>query len=249
MINPKVIAVCAGAGFFLSLLIGLIFGVRFPSLLLRAMLFALVFGALSVALMFVSEKFLSTGGGDFDSPAFAAGSSAAKSSATGSQVNITIDDSALPDEDASPKFTVERNRPSLGANALSESLAAAAESKSAGQGVPPAAPASSGAPQSGNAGSVENPPQGSSGGNSAEPSGFKPASLGEMTKKGGSGDVLDDLPDFGGLAGASGNSSPAAGVSAPPVAPSPSGGGSASTSENAALMAQAIRTVLAKEDG
>ena len=129
------------------------------------MLFALVFGALSVALMFVSEKFLSTGGGDFDSPAFAAGSS------------------------------------------------------------------------------------GSSGGNSAEPSGFKPASLGEMTKKGGSGDVLDDLPDFGGLAGASGNSSPAAGVSAPPVAPSPSGGGSASTSENAALMAQAIRTVLAKEDG
>ena len=112
MINPKNICISASIGFCLSFVIGLFSDVHFSTVLLRALLFALVFAALCVGISILYQNFLSSDNGSFISDT----DSSAKS-AVGGVVNIVVDDSNLPDEEMSPKFTVLNNHSDLNGKA------------------------------------------------------------------------------------------------------------------------------------
>lgn len=101
MINPKNIGICSCVGFFLSFFIGLISGVHFSHVLLRACLFALVFAVLCVGITFIYQKFLSE-----DNGGFSVDSDAVSQKSPGGVVNIVVDDTNLADDGLSPKFTV-----------------------------------------------------------------------------------------------------------------------------------------------
>jgi hypothetical protein len=58
MFNPKVSGIFAGAGFVLSLLVGLFSGAQFPLLLIRAFIFAAIFFALSGAGCAAIQRYL-----------------------------------------------------------------------------------------------------------------------------------------------------------------------------------------------
>lgn len=113
--NPKNICISAGIGFVLSFIIGLISRVGVPFIFIRAFIFALVFAALCIGISFVYGKFLSENvrgveNSDLGTPV--------QKSPVGNMINIVVDDSKLPDDDQAPKFSVENNRPSLGAEDL-----------------------------------------------------------------------------------------------------------------------------------
>ena len=109
MINPKNICASACIGFFLSFLIGLFSDVHFSVVVLRALLFALVFAALCVGITVLYQKFLSADNGGFISDP----EPSSLKNTNGGIVNIVVDDSNLPDEEMSPKFTVLNNHNSL----------------------------------------------------------------------------------------------------------------------------------------
>ena len=103
MINPKNICICACIGFFLSFFIGLVSpGVNFSHVILRAFLFALLFAVLCVGVSFLYQKFLSNA----DNNSFGEPESAVRTPASGSVINIVVDDATLPDDGMSPKFNV-----------------------------------------------------------------------------------------------------------------------------------------------
>jgi hypothetical protein len=81
MVNPKISGIAAGAGFVLSLLVGLVTGARFPLLLIRAFVFAAVFFALASAGYGAMRLYLPE---LFDSPA------SAPAPLLGGQVDISI---------------------------------------------------------------------------------------------------------------------------------------------------------------
>jgi len=110
MINPKNICVSACVGFFLSFFIGLVSDVRFSSVILRALIFALIFAALCVGLTFLYKVFLSNDNGAFSADI----DSSAKGPAVGSNVNIVVDDSTLLDDAMAPKFNVSKKRTEFG---------------------------------------------------------------------------------------------------------------------------------------
>jgi hypothetical protein len=58
MFNPKISGIFAGAGFVLSFLVGLFTGAQFPLLLIRALIFAAVFFALSGAIYGAIQLYL-----------------------------------------------------------------------------------------------------------------------------------------------------------------------------------------------
>jgi hypothetical protein len=58
MFNPKISGIAAGMGFILSFLLGLITGASFPLVLIRALIFAALFFALSGIGHWVIEKYL-----------------------------------------------------------------------------------------------------------------------------------------------------------------------------------------------
>ena len=230
MINPKYITIAAVVGFCLSFIIGLVCGVSIGRILFRAFIFACVFALVAVGVSVVFSIFLtsSNSSSDFDS---------APSGTSGSVVNITVDDDALPDDEFSPKFSVENNRKSLGVDALSDKNS---ESKSSDSPAAASAVASVASP-------AANPP------NENEPAAapaFKPSNLDDITKKSEpSSDDISDLPPIDDLPadsasgfesvndGGSGTSS----VGSKPTS-------SAVPEQNAQLMAQAISTILSKDE-
>jgi hypothetical protein len=82
MFNPKLSGIFAGAGFVLSFLVGLFSGAHFPLLLIRAVIFAAVFFALSGAFYAAIQMYL---------PELLAGDSG-DLSAMGGQVDISVGD-------------------------------------------------------------------------------------------------------------------------------------------------------------
>lgn len=61
MINPKYIGIAAGVGFVLSFLIGIFSGISFGLVLLRALICAVIFAAVGAGGSFLYQKFLSDG--------------------------------------------------------------------------------------------------------------------------------------------------------------------------------------------
>lgn len=226
MINPKYITIAAVVGFCLSFIIGLVCGVSIGRILFRAFIFACVFALVAVGVSVVFSIFLtsSNSSSEFDS---------APSGTSGSVVNITVDDDALPDDEFSPKFSVENNRKSLGVDALSDKNN---ESKSSDSPAAASAVASVASP------SNENEP-------AAAPA-FKPSNLDDITKKSEpSSDDISDLPPIDDLPAdsASGFESVNDGVSGTSsVSSKPTS--SVVPEQNAQLMAQAISTILSKDE-
>lgn len=118
MINPKNICICSCIGFFLSFFIGLVSGVHFSHILLRAVIFAAIFAGLCIGVTFIYTNFLSAETGGFSSDV-----DSMPQKQTGSVVNIVVDDANLADDGMTPKFTVLGNRSSLVAASKTEPAA------------------------------------------------------------------------------------------------------------------------------
>lgn len=99
--NPKGITIAALIGFVLSFFIGLISDVSFGIILLRAVIFAAVFGGLAAGIFLLFDKYLSGNNNTVDVPA-----ESVSSNHTGSVVDITIDDEPLPDDGDGPDFNI-----------------------------------------------------------------------------------------------------------------------------------------------
>ena len=127
MISPKYISISAGLGFIVSFLIGVCSGIGFGHVVLRALICALFFGVMTVGILFLNQKFLSDGqtDADLDVPA-------EKMSRVGGVIDITVDDDRLPEEEQGPRFNVASTRP-----ALRQTETAAEESADAAQPVSP----------------------------------------------------------------------------------------------------------------
>lgn len=104
MINPKNICISAAVGFVLSFIIGCVSGVAFLHIVIRALIFAAVFAAMSIGFTYIYKTFLSDDQ-NADSLKSDNDSSSEKQS-PGGLVNIVVDDSTLRDDSSSPKFSV-----------------------------------------------------------------------------------------------------------------------------------------------
>ena len=99
MFNLKTAVIGAAAGFAVSFIAGIIGGVDFLIILLRALLSAAFSALLISGVRFLYVRFL--GEEQTEAP-----SGAVKSSPAGSVVDITLDDAELPDTDTAPDFIV-----------------------------------------------------------------------------------------------------------------------------------------------
>ena len=99
MFNLKTAVIGAAAGFAVSFIAGIIGGVDFLIILLRALLSAAFSALLISGVRFLYMRFL--GEEQTEAP-----SGAVKSSPAGSVVDITLDDAELPDTDTAPDFIV-----------------------------------------------------------------------------------------------------------------------------------------------
>ena len=253
MLQPKYMGIAAAGGFVLSFLVGIFAGIGFGHIMLRALVCALAFGALCAGILFLNQKFLSDGRAGAVSDA-----SADKTPRTGGIVDITIDDDRLPEEEQGPRFNVATTRPALRAQ-----TGAVLHDEADEPSVPlqeDAAPVTGQQETVSPAPSVEasDTPQADSLG------GFTPMGLAQVASSGAeqqpkpvaaqAGAELADLPDIGSFSGEGAaetevvQNAELAEVDASP-APRRSvfpDGGSAS-GQSASVMAQAIRTILAKD--
>lgn len=116
MKNIKFVAVFAACGFVLSLLFGLFSHTGILSILLKALIFGIVFGILGFGISFVFTKFLleDVGDGDVDisspSPKM---SFSSNDDSKGHVVDITIKDEELPESSSENHFVVGDNHQML----------------------------------------------------------------------------------------------------------------------------------------
>lgn len=101
-VNFKMCSFTAAAAFVLSFFIALISGAGFGISLLRAFILAVCFGALSVGISFVYDKFLNEKSYDASSTE----STSDSAPTIGNKVDITIDDEELQEDDETPKFVL-----------------------------------------------------------------------------------------------------------------------------------------------
>ena len=115
MRGAKYIGIFAACGFILSFVSGLFSHSSILSVLLKALIFAVVFGLVGFGISFVFEKFLSDGtSGEFQGE-YSADSSpvAANTSALGHNVDITIQDEELTPSGSDNHFVVGDNHQML----------------------------------------------------------------------------------------------------------------------------------------
>ena len=115
MRSAKYIGLFAICGFLLSFVSGLFSHSSILSILLKALIFAIVFGLLGLGIYFIFTKFLSNGSnGDFQGE-YTADSSSAPSAApvVGQNVDITIQDEELAPSESENHFVVGDNHQML----------------------------------------------------------------------------------------------------------------------------------------
>lgn len=101
-VNFKMCSFTAAIAFVLSFFIALISGAGFGISFLRAIILAVCFGALSVGISFVYDKFLNEKSYDASSTE----STSDSAPTIGNKVDITIDDEELQEDDETPKFVL-----------------------------------------------------------------------------------------------------------------------------------------------
>ena len=138
MRSTKSIGLFAACGFILSFVAGLFSHSSILSVLIKALIFAVVFGLLGLGISFIFNKFLSDGsGGDFQGEYTAdVAPAAAASSSLGQNVDITIQDEELRPSESENHFVVGDNHQMLNDSDVRNSGSAASE-KSSAQGFVP----------------------------------------------------------------------------------------------------------------
>lgn len=96
MFNPKVLIITAAVGFVLSFLAGLFSGISFGYILLRALISAIILVLVAIGISYISKTFL-----DVSVTLPVSGETT-----TGTTVDITVADEALPEESGAPEFYV-----------------------------------------------------------------------------------------------------------------------------------------------
>lgn len=110
----KICTLFAAFGFLLSLITGLFSHTSFISVLLKALLFAVVFGILGFAIDIVFQKFLADGSGaDFSVDNGTTGGSSSGNQGLGQVVDITIQDEELDNSTSENHFFVNENHQML----------------------------------------------------------------------------------------------------------------------------------------
>ena len=138
MRSTKSIGLFAACGFILSFVSGLFSHSSILSVLIKALIFALVFGLLGFGISFIFNKFLSDGsGGDFQGDYNTDSSPAGtNNSALGQNVDITIQDEELRPSDSENHFVVGDNHQMLNDSDVRNSGSAANENNSSQGFVP-----------------------------------------------------------------------------------------------------------------
>ena len=125
MRSTKTIGLFAACGFVLSFVAGLFSHSSILSVLIKALIFALVFGALGFGISMVFSKFLDIGtSGEFQgdySTDSASGGAAASAPVTGQHVDITIQDEELKPSSSDNHFVVGDNHQMLNDSDVSSS--------------------------------------------------------------------------------------------------------------------------------
>ncbi len=139
MRGAKYIGLFAGCGFILSFVSGLFSHSSILSVLLKALIFAVIFGLLGLGISFIYSKFLSDGtDGDYQSD-YSAGSSSvpAGGSALGNNVDITIQDEELAPSESDNHFVVGDNHQMLNDSDVRDTANTGSETSSSSQGFVP----------------------------------------------------------------------------------------------------------------
>ena len=140
MRSAKYIGLFAACGFILSFVSGLFSHSSILSVLLKALIFAVVFGLLGFGISFIYSKFLSDGsGGDYQGEYSPDSSSASvQSSPLGQNVDITIEDEELRPSESENHFVVGERHQMLNDSDVRETAAGgAAVEKDSSQGFVP----------------------------------------------------------------------------------------------------------------
>lgn len=112
--NIKFVLISASCGFLLSFICGLFSHGGFLHMIVMAVIFGIVFGALAALIQFLGNGILNVD--NVPSPAAAGDAPVDASPKTGSIVNLTIKDEDLPTEENSPQFFVGSNHQMLSKN-------------------------------------------------------------------------------------------------------------------------------------
>lgn len=138
MRSAKFIGLFAACGFILSFVSGLFSHSSILSILIKALIFAVVFGLLGLGISFIFNKFLSDGSGsDFQSDYSVDSSAAPQASALGQNVDITIQDEELKPSESENHFVVGDNHQMLNDSDVKNSGNSSAESQNSSEGFVP----------------------------------------------------------------------------------------------------------------
>lgn len=133
MRSAKSIGLFAASGFILSFVSGLFSHSSILSVLIKALIFAVVFGLLGLGISLIYNKFLSDGsGGDFQGEYTADASPANNNSSLGQNVDITIQDEELRPSESENHFVVGENHQMLNDSDIRNSGSAGNETSSQG---------------------------------------------------------------------------------------------------------------------
>lgn len=139
MRSAKYIGLFAACGFILSFVSGLFSHSSILSVLLKALIFAVVFGLLGFGISFIYSKFLSDGsGGDYQGEYSPDSSSASvQSSPLGQNVDITIEDEELRPSESENHFVVGENHQMLNESDIRNSANGSNDAQNSSQGFVP----------------------------------------------------------------------------------------------------------------
>lgn len=118
MMNKKSIGYAAVCGFVLSFLIGIAAKNPLLSVFTRSLIFSAVFAALAFGVSFLFAKFLAENSKNNALEGENGLSDRESKQKSGDNVNIVISDDGLEDEEESPKFFVENNRQGISGEEL-----------------------------------------------------------------------------------------------------------------------------------
>jgi len=117
----KTICIFAGIGFLISFVFGLFSGRFIVFVLLRALIFTVIFALLGLGISFLFEKFLMDEGSDISSDSINVNSGSKDSVQKGQLVDVTIQDEELPPGESSNHFVVNENHQMLNKNDTTKS--------------------------------------------------------------------------------------------------------------------------------
>lgn len=138
MRSAKYIGLFAVCGFILSFVSGLFSHSSILSVLLKALIFAVIFGLLGLGIYFIYSKFLSNGSaGDFQGEYSADSSSVPSASAVGQNVDITIQDEELAPSESENHFVVGENHQMLNESDIRNSANGSNDAQNSSQGFVP----------------------------------------------------------------------------------------------------------------